>query len=136
LANVRFAPIVLQNSKNGFQHFSAKGATERQSPNDVSSSALPKLPVIPSLVAVVTRMIIRSPRPYPRKFVFSDPKRVLQHYPPRAVIPEKSVFGPGTNVSAPCHTGQLQPNKFRLLEIGAKPAQSQQSNQSRCEADA
>src|SRR5438309_2541155 len=25
-------------------------------------------------------MIVRSPRPQPRQFVFSDPKRVLQHY--------------------------------------------------------
>jgi hypothetical protein len=61
--------------------FSAKRATRRRSPIDVSSSALTKLPVSPSLVAVVPRTIVRSPRPQPGKFVFSDPKRVLQHYP-------------------------------------------------------
>jgi hypothetical protein len=44
------------------------------------SSALPKLPVGSSLVAVVPRTIFRSPRPQPGKFVFNDPKRVLQHY--------------------------------------------------------
>jgi hypothetical protein len=58
--------------------FSAKRATKRQSPIDVSSSALPKLPVSSSLVAVVPRTIIRSPRPQPGNFVFTDPKRVLQ----------------------------------------------------------
>jgi hypothetical protein len=35
-------------------------------------------------------------------------------------------------IKAICRKG----DKFRLPEIGAKPAQSQQSNQSRCEADA
>src|SRR5258708_12777909 len=49
--------------------FSAKRATKRQSPIDVSSSALPKLPVSSSLVAVVPHTIIRSPRPQPGKFV-------------------------------------------------------------------
>jgi hypothetical protein len=63
-----------------FSDFSAKRATKRQSPIDVSSSALPKLPVSSSPVAVVPRTIVRSPRPQPGKFVFSDPKRVLQHY--------------------------------------------------------
>jgi hypothetical protein len=61
--------------------FSAKRATRRQSPIDVSSSALPNLPVSSSLVAVVPRTIIRSPRSQPGKFVSSDPERVLQHYP-------------------------------------------------------
>src|ERR1700730_8339092 len=61
--------------------FSAKRANKRQSPIDGSSSALPKLPASSSLVAVVPRTIVRSPRPQPGKFVFSDPKRVLQHYP-------------------------------------------------------
>src|ERR1700730_307472 len=60
--------------------FSAKRANKRQSPIDGSSSALPKLPASSSLVAVVPRTIVRSPRPQPGKFVFSDPKRVLQHY--------------------------------------------------------
>jgi hypothetical protein len=63
-----------------FSDFSAKGATKRQSPIDVSSGALPKLSVSSSLVAVVKRTIIRSPRPQPGKFVLSDPKRLLQHY--------------------------------------------------------
>ena len=49
----------------------------------MSSGALPKLPVSSSLVAVVPRTIIRSPRPQPGKSVFSGPKRVLQHYPPQ-----------------------------------------------------
>jgi hypothetical protein len=62
--------------------FSAKRATKRQSPIDVSSSPLPKLPVSSSPVAAVPHTIIRSPRPKPGKFVVSDPKRVLQHYLP------------------------------------------------------
>jgi hypothetical protein len=73
--------IVLQNSQNGCSDFFAKRATKRQSPIDVSLSALPKLPVSSSLVALVPHMIIRSPRPQPGKFIFSDPKRVLQHNP-------------------------------------------------------
>src|ERR1035438_4080225 len=59
--------------------FFAKRATRRQSPTDASSSPLPKLPVSSSLVAVVPRAIIRSPRPQRRKYVVSGPKRVLQH---------------------------------------------------------
>src|SRR5271156_5120425 len=60
--------------------FSAKRDTKRKSPINMFSSALPKLPVGSSLVAVVPRTIFRSPRPQPGKFVFNDPKRVLQHY--------------------------------------------------------
>src|SRR6266576_1701358 len=62
--------------------FSAKRAVNRQSPIDVFSSALPKLPVSSSLVAMVPHTIMRSPSPQPGKLVFSDPKTVLQHYPP------------------------------------------------------
>src|ERR1035438_7176568 len=61
--------------------FFAKRATRRQSPTDASSSPLPKLPVSSSLVAVVPRAIIRSPRPQRRKYVVSGPKKVLQHNP-------------------------------------------------------
>src|ERR1700736_635608 len=60
--------------------FSAKRGTKRQLTIDMSSSALPKLPVSSSLVAVVPQAIIRSPRLQPGKIVFSDPKRDLQHY--------------------------------------------------------
>src|ERR1700674_581946 len=72
--------------------FSAKRATKRQSPIDVSSSALPKLPVNSSLVAVVPHMIIRSPRPQPRKFVFSDPQRVLHHNLPTADVADRMLW--------------------------------------------
>src|SRR5215208_4925388 len=61
--------------------FSAKRAVRRQSPIDVFSSALPKLPVSSSLVAMVPHTIMRSPSPQPGKLVFSDPKTVLQQYP-------------------------------------------------------
>jgi hypothetical protein len=60
--------------------FFAKRAAKRRAPIDVPLSALPKLPVSSLLVAGVARMIIRSLRPQPGKFVFGDPKRVLQHY--------------------------------------------------------
>jgi hypothetical protein len=74
--------LCCKTPKMAFSDFSAKRATKRQSPINVSSSALPKLPVSSSLVAVVPRTIVRSPRSQPGKFVFSGPKRVLQHYPP------------------------------------------------------
>ena len=90
--------IVLQNSKMARSIFSAKRATKRQSPIDVSSSALPKLPVSSSPVAAVPHMIIRSPRPQPGKFVFSDPKRVLQHY--------RGQNGHALITSAPLHCGR------------------------------
>jgi hypothetical protein len=66
--------------------FSAKRVTKRQSPIDVSSSALPKLPVSSSLVAVVPHTIIRSSRPQPGKFVFSDPKEFCNTIPSTADI--------------------------------------------------
>jgi hypothetical protein len=72
--------IVLQNSKNGLQRFFRENGNQATIADDVSSSALPKLPVSSSLVAVGPRTIIRSPRRQPGKFVLSDPKRVLQHY--------------------------------------------------------
>jgi hypothetical protein len=50
--------------------------TKRQSPIDVSSTAIPRLPVSSSLVAMVPRTNIRSPRLRSGKIVFSDPKRV------------------------------------------------------------
>jgi hypothetical protein len=61
--------------------FSAKRATKRQSTIDVSSSALPKLPVSSSPVAAVPPHDYSFAAPQPGTFVFSDPKRVLQHYP-------------------------------------------------------
>src|SRR5271163_2813178 len=64
--------------------FSAKRDTKRKSPINMFSSALPKLPVGSSLVAMVPRTIFRSPRPQPGKFVFNDPKIVLQHYQRRS----------------------------------------------------
>src|SRR5215211_3226843 len=60
--------------------FSAKRAVKRQSLIDVFSSALPKLPVSSSPVAMVPNTIMRSPGPQPGKLVFSDPKTVLHHY--------------------------------------------------------
>src|SRR6202171_3993469 len=72
--------LCCKTPKMAWSDFSAKRATKRQSPIDVSSSALPKLPVSSSPVAAVPHTIIRSPRLQLRKFVFSDPKRVLQHY--------------------------------------------------------
>src|ERR1700737_1529209 len=58
----------------------AKRLTERRSPIDVSSSAPPKLPVSSEPVGVVPRIIIQSPRLRPGKNVFTDAKRLLQHY--------------------------------------------------------
>src|SRR5260370_40328413 len=82
--------------------FSAKRVTKRQSPIDVSSSALPKLPVSSSLVAVVPHTIIRSSRPQPGKFVFSDPKRVLQHYPPDSGHAATAAGGPFPAINSHC----------------------------------
>jgi hypothetical protein len=75
--------IVLQKSKNGLQRFFREKRNQAKIAINMSSSALPKLPVGSSLVAVVPRTIIRSPRPQPGKIVVSDPKRVLQHYLPQ-----------------------------------------------------
>src|SRR6202035_5659727 len=42
-----------------------------------------------SPVAAVPHTMIPSPRPQPGKFIFSDPKRVLQHYLPASDIARK-----------------------------------------------
>src|SRR5215211_8830751 len=74
--------------------FSAKRAVRRQSPIDVFSSALPKLPVSSSLVAMVPHTIMRSPSPQPGKLVFTDSKIVLQHYPPKNGHPQAAPARP------------------------------------------
>jgi hypothetical protein len=66
--------IVLQNSKNG-SDFSAKRAAKRQSPIDVSSSVLPKLPVSSSLVAVVPRTIFSIAAPTARRICVQRSKK-------------------------------------------------------------
>ena len=71
--------LCCKTPKMAWSDFSAKRPNKRQLPVDVPSSALPKLPVSSSPVAAVPHTIIRSLRPQPGKFVFSDPKRVLQH---------------------------------------------------------
>jgi hypothetical protein len=73
--------LCCKTPKMAWSDFSAKRPNKRQLPVDVPSSALPKLPVSSSPVAAVPHTIIRSLRPQPGKFVFSDPKRVLQHNP-------------------------------------------------------
>jgi hypothetical protein len=85
-----------------FSDFSAKRATKRQSLIDVSSGALPKLPVSSSLVAVVPRTIIRSPRLQPGKFVTDETKGLLQHYLPQAAMPNhvmEQTFRPAGTMS-------------------------------------
>jgi hypothetical protein len=69
-----------------FSDFSAKRAAKQQSPIAVSSNAIPRLPVSLSLVLLVPRTNIRSPRLRSGKIAFSDPKRVLQHHLPGAEL--------------------------------------------------
>lgn len=53
----------------------------------------PKSPASSSLDNVVPQMIIRSPRVRPGKSVFSEAKRLLQHYLPNAdIVPTKKPY--------------------------------------------
>jgi hypothetical protein len=88
-----YARLCCKTPKMACSVFSAKRETKQKSPINMSSGALPKLPVGSSLVAVVPRTIIRSPRPQPGKFVSSDPKRVLQHNRHEAANPGCPQFG-------------------------------------------
>src|SRR6476660_2971768 len=65
--------------------FSAKRRNKRQLPIDVPSSVPTKSLVGSSPIDVAPRMIIRPLRLRAGKFVFSDAKRLLQHYLPTAV---------------------------------------------------
>src|ERR1035437_9325383 len=71
--------------------FLANGPNEPQSPTDVASRPLPKSPVRSSQDNVVPQMIIRSSRVRLGKFVLVDAKRLLQQYPPIAVVPETQI---------------------------------------------
>ena len=74
--------MVLQNSQNACGQFPANRPIEPQSPTDVASMLLPMSLMSSSLDNVVPQMIVRSPHVRPRKFVFSDAKRLLQQYLP------------------------------------------------------
>src|SRR6478672_2880719 len=62
--------------------FFANRPKKQQSLVGVPSGSLPRTPVSFSFSNVSLQIVIRSPHPRLGKFVFSDPKRVLQHYPP------------------------------------------------------
>ena len=61
--------------------FFANRPKKQQSLVGVPSGSLPRSPVSFSFSNVSLQIIIRSPHPRLGKFVFSDPKRVLQHCP-------------------------------------------------------
>jgi hypothetical protein len=62
--------------------FFANRPKKQQSLAGVPSGSQPRSPVSCSFSNVSLQIIIRSPHPRLGKFVFSDPKRVLQHYLP------------------------------------------------------
>ena len=66
--------------------FFANRPKKQQSLVGVPSGSLPRSPVSFSFSKVSLQIIIRSPHPRLGKFVFSDPKRVLQHYLPTAEV--------------------------------------------------
>src|SRR3954447_24379882 len=84
LWNDRWWQIVLQNSKNGLQRF----FREKSSQATIADRC-----VLKRSTEVVGEFIVScygpphdygSPSPQPGKLVFSDPKTVLQHYPPES----------------------------------------------------
>jgi hypothetical protein len=78
--NVRFAPIALLNSKNGLQRFFREKSNQATiADRCVLKRATEVAGEVIASCCGPPRTIIRSPRPQPGKFVFSDPKRVLQH---------------------------------------------------------
>src|SRR5258705_12123164 len=79
--NVRFcSDTVAKVPKCRTTHFFANRPKKQQSLFGLPSGSLPRSPVSFSFSNVSLQIIIRSPHPRLGKFVFSDPKRVLQHY--------------------------------------------------------
>src|SRR5712691_9142344 len=64
--------------------FFANRPKKKQSLVSVPSGSLPRSPVSFSFSNVFLQITIRSPHPRLGKFVFGDPKRVLQHNPPES----------------------------------------------------
>src|SRR5258706_16415668 len=70
--------------------FFANRPKKQQSLVGVPSGSLPRSPVSFSFSNVSLQIIIRSPHPRLGKFVFSDPKRVFQHYRHETDMPPAS----------------------------------------------
>jgi hypothetical protein len=86
LANVRFAPILLQNSQNALRSISRKLTKRAAIADRCRLQAIAEVACEFIADYVVPQMIIRSPRLRPGKFVLVDAKRRLRQYLPQPEI--------------------------------------------------
>ena len=90
--------------------FFANRPKKQQSLVGVPSGSLPRSPVSFSFSNVSLQIIIRSPHPRLGKFVFSDPKRVLQHYRHFSGIP--ATIGDLCSLGQSRHGEEMPPIPF------------------------